>query len=244
MASQPGVDIAQVQAYAQGVEERHKRRQPDRWFDRIQAKRARSAGYPGEFRSERFQQSSRYPSQPARSVPPQFPGGRVESTRYLGPSQSSRASGACFSCGRQGHIARECPFKNTPGGIAQPTGSVAGSSSSVSMRPIGRGMQIPAGRGRGHGGISSSGGPSNHIYALASRQDQEASPKVVTASCRANVDCRNKVVRFQFPGESIVEWTGNTASPKGIAESSVMEKVKRCQYQDPVITKYRDEILR
>ncbi|XP_070036098.1 uncharacterized protein [Nicotiana tomentosiformis] len=35
------------------------------------------------------------------------------------------------------------------------------------------------------------------------------------ASCYANVDCRSKMVRFQFPGKSILEWKGNTASPRG-----------------------------
>ena len=77
---------------------------------------------------------------------------------------------------------RECPFASSSGGVAQPTGSVAGSSSSsAAMRPMGRVMPTPAGRGRGRGGASSSGGPSNRIYALASRQDQEASPNVVTS---------------------------------------------------------------
>ena len=67
---------------------------------------------------------------------------------------------------------RDCPLGGSPGGAAQPTGSVAGSSSSsVAMRPMGRGMPTPAGRGRGRGGASSSSGPSNRIYALASRQD-------------------------------------------------------------------------
>ncbi|XP_015057509.1 uncharacterized protein LOC107003724 [Solanum pennellii] len=64
--------------------------------------------------------------------------------------------------------------------MAQPTWSVAGSSSSVAMRPTGQGIQAPAGRGRGRGGASSSSGPSNRIYAFTSRQDQEASPNVIT----------------------------------------------------------------
>ncbi|XP_015060243.1 uncharacterized protein LOC107006122 [Solanum pennellii] len=64
--------------------------------------------------------------------------------------------------------------------MAQPTGFVAGSSASVAMRPTGQDIQAPAGRGRGRGGASSSSGPSNRIYALTNRQDQEASPNVIT----------------------------------------------------------------
>ncbi|XP_070020578.1 uncharacterized protein [Nicotiana sylvestris] len=36
------------------------------------------------------------------------------------------------------------------------------------------------------------------------------------ASYHANVDCRSKIVRFQFLGEPIFKWKGNTASPRGI----------------------------
>ena len=46
---QQGMDIARVQAYAQGVEDRHRGRHPDRDYNRGQHKRARSAGYPDEF---------------------------------------------------------------------------------------------------------------------------------------------------------------------------------------------------
>ena len=54
-----------------------------------------------------------------------------------------------FFCGRQGHTMRECHLRGSADGMAQPTGSVAGSSSSVAMRPTGQGIQAPAGHGRG-----------------------------------------------------------------------------------------------
>ena len=75
---------------------------------------------------------------------------------------------------------RECHLRGSAGGMAQPTWSIEGSSSSVAMHPTGQGIQAPAGCGRGRGGASSSSGPSNHICALTSRQDQEASPNVIT----------------------------------------------------------------
>ena len=50
MASQPGMDIARVQAYAQGMEDRHRGRQPDRDQDGGHPKRARSIGYSRGFR--------------------------------------------------------------------------------------------------------------------------------------------------------------------------------------------------
>ena len=69
---------------------------------------------------------------------------------------------------------RNCHLRGSAGGMAQPTGSVACSSSSVAMRPRGQGIEAPAGRGRGRGRASNSSGPLNRIYALTNRQDQEA----------------------------------------------------------------------
>ncbi|XP_070047123.1 uncharacterized protein [Nicotiana tomentosiformis] len=243
---QPGMDISRIQAYAQGVEERKQKQRADREHDRVQSKRARS------------------------SVP-------------------------------SGHVMRDCL---TRGGtsLVQPAGSVV--ASSLSVRYPRQGSQAPIGSGRGRGGTSSSSSPQNCIYALASRQDQESSPDVVTsilsvsshdvyalidpgstlsyvtplvaskfgikpelvrplvastpvgdpviakrvykdcivvvhsqyavadlieldmvkfdvimgmdwlASCYANVDYRSKMVQFQFPGEPVLEWKGNTASPR------------------------------
>ncbi|XP_060186063.1 uncharacterized protein LOC132615473 isoform X4 [Lycium barbarum] len=210
VALQTDMDIARLQAYALGMEDRHRADYSSRDRDRRPPKRARSAGYSGEPQGGQPQQYVRQSSQPAQSAPPQSTGEGFDSARYSGASQSFRApgsqvsrgssqarppmprcsycgrshpgecyraTGACFSCGRQGHMMRDCPMASGSGSTVQPTGSAAGSSSTPSaMRPAGRGMPVQAGRGRGRGGASGSSGPSNRIYALASRQDQEAPP--------------------------------------------------------------------
>ncbi|XP_049397246.1 uncharacterized protein LOC125861371 [Solanum stenotomum] len=84
----------------------------------------------------------------------------------------------CFWCGTPGHMMRNCPHKGV-GGVAQPTISVAASSSSASS--LGRG-QMPTGRGRGIRGSASSSGVQNRIYALGARQNLEASSDVVTGT--------------------------------------------------------------
>ncbi|XP_070049785.1 uncharacterized protein [Nicotiana tomentosiformis] len=35
------------------------------------------------------------------------------------------------------------------------------------------------------------------------------------AACYANIDCRAKLIRFHFPGEPVLEWKSNAATPKG-----------------------------
>ncbi|XP_070054091.1 uncharacterized protein [Nicotiana tomentosiformis] len=44
------------------------------------------------------------------------------------------------------------------------------------------------------------------------------------ASCYANVDCRSKMVRFQFPGEPVLEWKGNITSSRGRFISYLKER--------------------
>ncbi|XP_060172736.1 uncharacterized protein LOC132603619 [Lycium barbarum] len=261
-----------------------------------------SAGQSGAGQSSRAS-GSQIARGPSQSRPPRP---RCSHCGKSHPGECYRLTGACFSCGGQGHLMRDCPLASGSGSVAQPTGSAAGSSSAPSIaRPAGLGVPAPAGRGRGRGSASGSSGPSNRIYALASRQDQEASPNVVTgillvfsrdvyalidpgstlsfispliadtigiesepiepfevatpvgdsviasqiyrdcsviicgrctkadlveldmiefdvimgmywlASCYANVDCQKKIVRFQFPWEPVIEWAGNTVSPRG-----------------------------
>ena len=82
-----------------------------------------------------------------------------------------------FWCGMSGHMMRECPRRGI-GGMARPTGSFVASSSS--MPYSGRGAQ-PMGHVRGDRRATSSNGAQNRTYALADRQNLEASPDVVTS---------------------------------------------------------------
>ena len=180
VASQTDMDIARLQAYAQGMEDRQRADQAGRDRDRRPPKRAR---YTGDFRSgqSQSQRSDRYlpPSgRDAQSAARRFdgagPSGAGQDFRASGPQMSRgsgqsrppmprctycgkphpgecyRATGACYFCGSPDHIVRECPYKGGSGGSSQPTGSVAGSSS-PSVAPRPTGRGTPAPAGRGRG---------------------------------------------------------------------------------------------
>ncbi|XP_070017380.1 uncharacterized protein [Nicotiana sylvestris] len=205
-----GMDIAHIQAYAQGLEDRKRQQRANREHDRGQQKRARFAGNIREFRGGFRPQFPRRQSYLAASAPPQFQGQRQDRTTYSGPGQSSRTPVPqfrgefsqmrpqflrCDRCGRnhfgpcrQGSDA--CYTCGQPGHIMRHCPMTGGGgmaqptasagASSSSVRPPRQSMQTSTGRGRGRFGASGSGGQQNRIYALLSRQDLESSPDVVT----------------------------------------------------------------
>ncbi|XP_075103331.1 uncharacterized protein LOC142177978 [Nicotiana tabacum] len=91
-----GMDIACIQAYAQGLEDRKRQQRANREHDRGQQKRAWFAGNTGDFRGRFRPQFPRRQSYPVASAPPQFQGQRHDRTIYFGPGQSSRTPGPQF----------------------------------------------------------------------------------------------------------------------------------------------------
>lgn len=85
------MNISRIQAFAQNLEDHKHQLQVSRDIELEKHKRARSVGYYGESRDGFRPQSSRRPTYPANSAPPQFRGPRYDRYAHSGPDQSSRA---------------------------------------------------------------------------------------------------------------------------------------------------------
>nr|XP_016457068.1 PREDICTED: uncharacterized protein LOC107780957 [Nicotiana tabacum] len=202
-----GMDIACIQAYVQGLEDRKRQQRANREHDRGQQKRVWFAG-----------QSSRTPGPQFRGefsqMRPQFPRCDRCDRNHFGPCR--QGFDACYACGQQGHIMRHCPITGG-GGMAQPAASAWASSSSV-RRPR-QSIQTSAGRGRGRFGASGSRDPGSTLSYIslfvASKWDIE--PELLHKSFEVStpMDCWTKIVRFNFPSKTIIEWKGDVAAPKG-----------------------------
>ena len=190
VAMQPGMDIARVQAYAQGSEDRKRQRE---------ATSERSSGQPKRARSERQNAGSTRESRPQYSAPSQFRGSQQgreafpkqrQNPPYASSSQQQVGSGqeamppprcaacggrhvgqcrrgVCYTCGDPSHYARDCPRSRTiPGSSA--------AASSPSVRAPETGPQASSSRGRGGGRAPGPGTGSHRIYALGGRPALEA----------------------------------------------------------------------
>ncbi|XP_070015506.1 uncharacterized protein [Nicotiana sylvestris] len=121
--------------------------------------------------------------------------------------------------------------------MAQLANSATGSA--MSVHPSGHESQSSVGRGRGRGrrfsSVSTLVGESiiaRRIYrgctiTVCGRQTSADLVELEMldfdaimgmewlAACYAIVDCREKIARFQFSGKPVLEWVGNTATPRG-----------------------------
>ncbi|XP_060200250.1 uncharacterized protein LOC132628490 [Lycium barbarum] len=184
---QPGIDIARIHAYAQGVEDRRCQREAISEPSSSQPKRARSEGKnkgptreskpqysaPLQFRgpqrgretSPRQRQGSSYVSgsqQQMRSEQEVMPPPRCASCRRRHVGRCRQ--GVCYTCGNPWHYARDCPQRV---GSVVPENSAAASSPSVRAHEAG--LQTSSSRGRGGGRAPSSCAGQHRIYALGGR---------------------------------------------------------------------------
>ncbi|KAK4717948.1 hypothetical protein R3W88_016286 [Solanum pinnatisectum] len=92
---------------------------------------------------------------------------REYSTKFNSLARNRSGAGrfgtnSCFWCGTLDHMMRNFPYRDVSG-VAQPTRSIAASSSSAPS--LGKG-QMPTNHGRGARGAANSNGVQNHTYAL------------------------------------------------------------------------------
>ncbi|KAH0641167.1 hypothetical protein KY285_037753 [Solanum tuberosum] len=144
------MDISRLMVYVQQFEKEKRR---DR--EEFKNKRAKTGNESGQQRSiaNRVAQRGSNPSACAKC-------GRNHS------GTCREGSAGCFKCGQNGHFKRECP-KNRQG---NGNGDNRAQSSSVA----------PPDRAAPRGATSGTGGGTNLLYAINSRQEQEDSPDVVT----------------------------------------------------------------
>nr|XP_009800148.1 PREDICTED: uncharacterized protein LOC104246099 [Nicotiana sylvestris] len=177
-----GMDIAHIQAYAQGLEDRKRQQRANREHDKGQQKRARFAGQSSRTLGPQFRDEF-------SQMRPQFPRYDRCGRNHFRPCRQD--SNACYACGQPGHIMRHCPMTGR-GGMAQPTTS-AGASSYL-VRPPRQSMQTSAGRGRGRFGASGLGGQQNRIYLyrVVSKWDRE--PELLHKSFEASMPMGESVL--------------------------------------------------
>ncbi|XP_059285120.1 uncharacterized protein LOC132038472 [Lycium ferocissimum] len=156
---QSGIDIARIQAYAQNLKDLKCQQRISK--TRIEARQRYDRPiYSGPGQNSRVPTPS-YRGESSQARPP-LP--RCDQCGKGHSSQCSQGMGVCYYCGQPGHVIGNCPSRGR-GGPAQPTSSIAGSSSSV--RPPGQfSSPASAGRGRGRGQVSGFGSNQNRIYAL------------------------------------------------------------------------------